>query len=79
MLTLGLEIQNYMYFSVDRSQWRYDESCNTPVRIQIAAAETNARGTVWFFCCSLLVDWYCLRLVHERGGTRFSALEVNVW
>jgi hypothetical protein len=23
MLTLNLEIQNYMYFSVDRSQWRY--------------------------------------------------------
>jgi hypothetical protein len=27
MLTLDLEIQNDMYFSVDRSQWRYDESC----------------------------------------------------
>jgi hypothetical protein len=26
MLTLDLEIQNDMYFSVDRSQWRYDES-----------------------------------------------------
>jgi hypothetical protein len=26
MLTSDLEIQNDMYFSVDRSQWRYDES-----------------------------------------------------
>jgi hypothetical protein len=26
MLTLDVEIQNYMYFSVDCSQWRYDES-----------------------------------------------------
>jgi hypothetical protein len=26
ILTLDLEIQNDMYFSIDRSQWRYDES-----------------------------------------------------
>jgi hypothetical protein len=28
MLTLDLEIQNYMYFSVYRSQWRYDVMTN---------------------------------------------------
>jgi hypothetical protein len=49
----------------------------TPVWIQIAAAETNARGTVWFFCCARLVDFGLRTVVKGRRDTRFSALEMN--